>query len=98
MDFYNGKDLLKQCQEMNAPISDIMKLRETTTGSLSIEEVDAKLEKALSRQISIIYHQRHKGDLKGVKKKIDCLPGRLLCSSSGNQKIVEQCFKRAQRT
>ena len=48
MDFYNGKDLLKKCQETNAPISDIMKLRETTTGSLSIEEVDAKLKKALS--------------------------------------------------
>ena len=48
MDFYNGKDLLMKCQEMNAPISDIMKLRETTTGSLSIEEVDAKLKKALS--------------------------------------------------
>lgn len=48
MDFYNGKDLLKKCQEMNAPISDIMKLRETTTGNLSIEKVDAKLKKALS--------------------------------------------------
>ena len=48
MDFYNGKDLLKKCQEINAPISDIMKLRETTTGSLSIEEVDEKLAKALS--------------------------------------------------
>ena len=48
MDFYNGKDLLKKCQEMNAPISDMMKLRETTAGDLSIEEVDAKLKKALS--------------------------------------------------
>lgn len=48
MDFYNGKDLLKKCQELNTPISDIMKLRETTTGSLSIEEVDEKLKKALS--------------------------------------------------
>ena len=48
MDFYNGKDLLKKCQEMNAPISDIMKLRETTIGDLSIEEVDAKLQKVLS--------------------------------------------------
>ena len=48
MDFYNGKDLLRKCQEINAPISDIMKLRETTTGSLSIEEVDEKLAKALS--------------------------------------------------
>ena len=48
MDFYNGKDLLRKCQEINAPISDIMKLREATTGSLSIEEVDEKLAKALS--------------------------------------------------
>lgn len=48
MDFYNGKDLLKKCREKNAPISDIMKLRETTAGTLSIEEVDAKLKKALS--------------------------------------------------
>lgn len=48
MDFYNGKDLLKKCQEMNAPISDIMKLRETTAGTLSIEEVNAKLQKVLS--------------------------------------------------
>ncbi len=48
MDFYNGKDLLKKCQELNTPISDIMKLRETTIGALSIEEVDAKLRKVLS--------------------------------------------------
>ena len=48
MDFYNAKDLLKKCQERNAPISDIMKLRETTTGSLTPEEVDAKLNRALS--------------------------------------------------
>ena len=32
---------------MNAPISDIMKLRETTTGALSIEEVDAKLQQIM---------------------------------------------------
>ena len=48
MDFYNGKELLEKCQENMLPISDIMKLRETTTGSLSMEEVDAKLETALS--------------------------------------------------
>lgn len=48
MDFYNGKDLLKKCQELDAPISDIMKLRETTAGTLSIEEVNAKLQKVLS--------------------------------------------------
>lgn len=48
MDFYNGKELLEKCQENLLPISDIMKLRETTTGSLSLEEVDAKLQTALS--------------------------------------------------
>ena len=48
MDFYNGKDLLKKCQERNAPISDIMKLRETTTGSLTIDEIVEKLKKVLS--------------------------------------------------
>lgn len=48
MDFYNGKDLLEKCQEMNASISDVMKLRESTTGSLSTEEIDAKIKKALS--------------------------------------------------
>ena len=48
MDFYNGKDLLNKCQEMNAPISDIMKLRETTTGNLSTAEVEIRLQKVLS--------------------------------------------------
>ena len=48
MDFYSGKELIEKCQENNLPISDIMKLRETTTGSLSPEEVDKKLETALS--------------------------------------------------
>lgn len=48
MDFYNGKELLKHCQEQNASISDIMKLREATTGSLSVKEIDRKLAKALS--------------------------------------------------
>lgn len=48
MDFYNGKELLKHCQEQNASISDIMKQREATTGSLSAEEIEHKLAKALS--------------------------------------------------
>lgn len=48
MDFYNGKELLKHCQKQNASISDIMKLREATTGSLSVEEIDRRLAKALS--------------------------------------------------
>ncbi len=47
MDFYNGKELLKRCMEEHLPISDIMKLRETSGGVLSAEEVDCKLEKAL---------------------------------------------------
>lgn len=48
MDFYNGKELMKKCQENSLPISDIMKLRETTEGSLSPREVQQKLETALS--------------------------------------------------
>lgn len=47
MDFYNGKELLKRCQELHLPISEIMKLRETTNGSLSEEDVNCKLKKAL---------------------------------------------------
>lgn len=48
MDFYSGKDLLEKCHENQLPISEIMKLRETTTGSLIKEEVDKKLQTALS--------------------------------------------------
>lgn len=48
MDFYNGKELLEKCQENHLPISDIMKLRETTTGSLSADDVDKKIMTALS--------------------------------------------------
>lgn len=47
MDFYTGQELLKKCQEASLPISDIMELRETTTGSLTKEEVDKKLNVAL---------------------------------------------------
>ena len=48
MDFYSGKDLLTKCHENQLPISEIMKLRETNTGSLSLEEVEQKLQTALS--------------------------------------------------
>lgn len=48
MDFYNGKELLEKCQENQLPISAIMKLRETTTGSMATEKVDKKLQKVLS--------------------------------------------------
>lgn len=48
MDFYSGKELLEKCRENQLPISEIMKLRETTTGSLSAEKVEKKLQTALS--------------------------------------------------
>lgn len=48
MDFYSGKDLLEKCMENQLPISEIMKLRETTTGSMAHEMVEKKLQTALS--------------------------------------------------
>ena len=48
MDFYNGKELLEKCKENSLRISQIMKLRETTTGSLPEEKVEEKLQTALS--------------------------------------------------
>ena len=47
MDFYSGKDLLKKCHETSKPISDIMKLRETTNTPLSSENIVRKLETVL---------------------------------------------------
>lgn len=48
MDFYSGKDLLKKCHETSKPISDIMKLRETTNTPLSSENIVRKLETVLN--------------------------------------------------
>lgn len=48
MDFYSGKELIEKCQENSLPISEIMKLRETITGTLTANEVDEKLNTALS--------------------------------------------------
>ncbi len=48
MDFYNGKELIQKCQEKNLPISDLMKLREITLGSITENEVDRKINTALS--------------------------------------------------
>lgn len=47
MDFYNGHDLLNKCQDRNLPISAVMRLRETSNGSLTDEEIDKKLKRAL---------------------------------------------------
>ena len=48
MDFFTGKELVKVCKIEKLPISEIMKIRETTIGSLSSEEIDSKLKTVLS--------------------------------------------------
>lgn len=48
MDFYSGQDLLDLCQKEKISISSAMKQREITMGSLSAEEIQAKLETVLA--------------------------------------------------
>lgn len=48
MDFYNGKQLLNECQKQGLPISEIMRLREIITGEQPAEKVEQKLRTALS--------------------------------------------------
>lgn len=48
MDFFNGQELLKRCEETALPISEVMKLRETTSGTLTEQEVEKKIKAALS--------------------------------------------------
>ena len=48
MDFYNGKQLLENCQKQGLPISEIMKMREIITGEQPVEKVEDKLRTALS--------------------------------------------------
>lgn len=47
MDFYTGKELIKKCHETSSPISDIMKLRETSNTHYTSEDIDRKLETVL---------------------------------------------------
>lgn len=47
MDFYNGQGLLELCKSENMSISAVMKEREITEGTLTGEEVDAKLATVL---------------------------------------------------
>lgn len=47
MDFKNGQELLELCKENNLPISQIMKNREVSCGSLTEAEVDEKLKRVL---------------------------------------------------
>ena len=48
MDFRNGKELLDLCNANNLRISDVMKQREITCGTLTEEEIDSRLERILS--------------------------------------------------
>lgn len=48
MDFFTGQELLRKCHEESLPISDIMKLREITTGHAKTEDVEEKLATALT--------------------------------------------------
>ena len=48
MDFFTGQELLEQCQKETLSISEIMKLREITMGSLHEKEIDKKLITVLS--------------------------------------------------
>ena len=48
MDFKNGHELLKVCAQENLPISEVMRQREITCGTLKEDEVAAKLKTVLS--------------------------------------------------
>ena len=48
MDFFTGQELIEVCKTKKLSISESMKLREITTGTLSSEEIDSKLETVLS--------------------------------------------------
>lgn len=70
MDFYNGKDLIQKCKEENLPISSIMELREITSGTLTKDEVDEKINTALS-----IMKKSAKKPLENPQKSIGGLIG-----------------------
>lgn len=48
MDFRNGQELLKVCAQENLPISEVMRQREMTCGTLKENEIAAKLKTVLS--------------------------------------------------
>lgn len=48
MDFKNGHELLKVCAQENLPISEVMRQREITCGTLTEDEVAGKLKTVLS--------------------------------------------------
>lgn len=89
MDFYTGQELLNRCHEESLPISDIMKLRETTNTHLTEEAVTQKLETALN----IMKNAAHKpidqpiksigGLIGGEAKKVSdhAAQGKSICGS-----------------
>lgn len=48
MDFRNGKELLDLCREHNLLISDVMRQREITCGSMTNKQIDARLKEILT--------------------------------------------------
>lgn len=48
MDFRNGKELLDLCREHNLLISDVMRQREITCGSMTNEQIDTRLKEILT--------------------------------------------------
>ena len=48
MDFRNGQELLELCHKENISISEVMKTREITCGTLTSEEIDKKLKTVLT--------------------------------------------------
>lgn len=48
MDFFTAEELMQRCCEENMPISQVMKLREITSGNLSDIEIDTKLKTVLT--------------------------------------------------
>ena len=48
MDFRNGQELLELCHKENISISEVMKTREITCGTLTSEEIDEKLKTVLT--------------------------------------------------
>ena len=58
MDFRNGQELLELCHKENISISEAMKTREITCGTLTSEEIDKKLKTVLTADAAETFHGR----------------------------------------
>lgn len=83
MDFISGQTLLEVCEKENMPISEVMKQREITCGTLTEEEVDEKLKTVLEIMKSAVA-----GPIADPKKSIGGLIG-------GEAKLVADHEKEA---